>query len=84
MPGFATPTKTGVKHFQFVQSTESTTWYIHHGFGATPLVDIKINLNGQLQKADPLSIVSVDANNLTINWTRAQSGVASLAATIVP
>lgn len=83
MPSFATPTKTGVKYFTFVQDTASTTWYIYHGFGAVPLIDIKINLNGSLQKAYPLSQVNTDNNNVVITWSVPQSGVASLAAMIV-
>ena len=56
--------------------TSSTTWNVNHALNNdTPLVDVMPSgFGGEREKALPLSIDIVDADNITVNWTVAQAG----------
>lgn len=65
--------------FTYFQETPSTTWNILHALNiATPVIQVYIDIDGGVQRVMPSSVVSVDANNLTVTFTEAQSGYARL------
>jgi len=72
----------GIKFLTFTQSVPASTWTIFHGFGAMPMIDVTVIDNaGNVQKAFPLSITQIDANNVAITWSSDRAGHASLAST---
>lgn len=74
----------GIRFLKFTQAVPASTWNIFHGFGTMPLIDVNvIDSNGKIQKAFPLSIIQIDANNVAISWSSDRAGYASLASTIV-
>lgn len=82
MPWAPQPSVGGIKFFQYVQSTPASTWNIYHAMGVKPLVEVNVYDDyGVLQKAFPMNIEHVDLNNVTITWSSARHGYASLAAT---
>ena len=54
----------------------SNPWNINHNLNNdTPLVDAMLDsFGGEQEKAMPVSIVIVDADNITINWSGNQTG----------
>lgn len=56
--------------------TASTSWAVNHALNNdTPLVDAMASgFGGEREKALPLSIDIVDANNITVTWTLATAG----------
>ena len=56
--------------------TSSTTWNVNHALNNdTPLVDAMASgFGGEREKALPLSIDIVDADNVTVTWTLATAG----------
>lgn len=64
--------------FVFHQTVSSTTWEIEHNLGGAPVVDVVIDLNGKREKAFPASIKYVDENNITIEFSVARTGTATL------
>jgi len=65
--------------FTYTQTTASTTWNINHGLNLTcPVIQVYINYEGGVQRIIPLSVSVVDANNLTVTFSEAQSGYAKL------
>lgn len=69
-----------MNRYMHTQATAATTWNINHGLGAKPSVDVFFDMNGIVNKAFPLSIVHVDDNNVTITWSVARAGYATLVA----
>lgn len=59
--------------FEFPQVAPSAAWVISHGLGARP--DVSVVIGGQVIPAD---VTYTDLNNLTINFTSPQSGIAYL------
>ena len=71
----------GIKFYQYLQETPAHTWIICHAFGAHPLVETNVYVNGKLEKAFPLSITHIDLNNVKVMWSSPRTGTASLAST---
>ena len=72
-------TETLVGH-RFEQTSASTTWAIQHNLGTeAPIVDVWIDISGTIHKVMPLSVVVDDANNITITFSSAQTGVVLIA-----
>lgn len=69
-----------MNRYTHTQGSAATTWNINHGLGAKPSVDVFINNAGTVSKAFPLSIVHVDDDNVTITWSVARAGYATLVA----
>jgi hypothetical protein len=76
------PSMGGVRFFQFTQSAPATTWTIYHAFGSKPLVELNVDDSGTVKKAYPLSIEHTDDNTVTVTWSTARTGRASLATTL--
>ena len=58
-----------------VQGSPATVWNVTHGLGTTDIaVDVIIDNAGSDEKVIPLSVVSVDINNIQITFSAAQSG----------
>jgi hypothetical protein len=65
--------------FNHDQETASASWEIQHNLNTSaPVVDVWIMLDGLKQKMLPLSVIAVDANNCTVNFTVARSGAAAI------
>lgn len=77
-----TPTKAGIRYFQHTQSVAADVWYIYHGFGAEPMVDVNVLDNGIVKKAFPLTVEHTDVNNVTITWSAPRTGYVSFASTL--
>lgn len=72
-----TETLVGHRH---EQTSGSTAWTIQHNLGTeAPIVDVWIDISGTIHKVMPASVVVTDANNVTINFSSAQTGVALIA-----
>jgi tRNA A37 threonylcarbamoyladenosine dehydratase len=70
---------TGVKSFDFEQSTPSNKWIIVHGLGiAAPVVDVLVNTGSGVAKILPLDVVVVDNTTVEIHFTSPQTGKARL------
>jgi hypothetical protein len=69
-----------MNRYMHTQAAPATTWNINHGLGAKPSIDVFYDNNGIINKAFPLSIVHVDDNNVTITWSVARAGYATLIA----
>lgn len=69
---------TGISVLKHTQAVPSTTWVINHNLGRQPLVDVYIDYNGSVQKVSPLSIVHTTDNQLTITFSTARTGGATL------
>lgn len=59
--------------FRFEQAVPSTTWMINHSMDSNP--DVQVIIGGQHAPAD---IMYTDLNNITINFSTPQSGLAIL------
>lgn len=65
--------------YTHTQSTPATTWNVLHSLNVEfPVVHVMINTEAGLQRVIPLHVTPVDANNLTITFSQAQSGFAKL------
>ena len=65
--------------FTYTQATPATTWNVLHALNIqTPVVHVFIETDDGIQRVIPLHVTPVDANNLTITFTSAQSGYAKL------
>lgn len=69
----------GIRIHEHTQAASATTWTINHNLGHPPVVDVAVNYNGALTKAIPLSVVHTSANQLTVTFSSAKSGIARLA-----
>jgi hypothetical protein len=69
----------GINFLSVTQSTPSTAWAIQHNMGSMPSVDTNVyDSYGVLQKAFPLSVTQIDANNILITWSTPFAGFATL------
>jgi hypothetical protein len=76
-----TPIKSGIRFYQYQQTTPASVWTIYHAMGVEPMVDINANDDhGVLQKAFPLSVVQLDENNTEITWSSPRTGFVNFAA----
>ena len=65
--------------FNHVQDVAAASWSIQHNLNTSaPVVDVWIELDGAKQKMLPLSVIAVDDNNCTVNFTVARSGAAAI------
>jgi hypothetical protein len=71
-------TTSTVRTYTHNQDVASSTWTINHNLGAEPAVDVSLVINGQSQKAFPLSITHPSENSTVITWSIARTGTAFL------
>lgn len=62
----------------FEQADPSTTWVIPHNMHGYPIVDVYVNFGGDVQKILPTSLQYTDQDTVTINFTNAYSGYATV------
>jgi len=63
--------------FTFQQRLKNTIWNIDHGMGINPSVKVYVfDTEGNPHPKDPISIVYVDQNNLTITFNDEELGIA--------
>lgn len=77
-----TPSTGGVKFLEYTQTVPADTWTIYHAFGAHPIVDTNVNVNGVITKAFPTAIEHLDENTVIVRWTIARRGTATLVCTV--
>ena len=65
--GVSSPVTTAVH----TQGASSSSWSVNHGLGGFPVVQV-LTSSGTLMS--PLSIIYVDANNITVNFSSARTG----------
>lgn len=65
--------------YTHTQDDADTTWNVAHNLGiATPVVQVYVVYEGVAQRIQPVSVVSVDGNNITITFSAALAGYAIL------
>jgi hypothetical protein len=67
-----------VKSYAHNQNVASSTWTINHNLGAEPAVDVFLVVNGQAQKAFPMSVTHPSENSTVITWSISRTGIAIL------
>lgn len=60
----------------FEITSASDAWTIEHGLGAYPIVDVYIDLAGEMNKVIPLSVTYVDVNTCVIGFSVPRTGTA--------
>ena len=79
MPYTPGPTQGGVAYWQYVQANVSAQWNIYHGMNTSVSCEVfAYDDNNVLQKAFPMEVIEVDANNLQINWSVARKGLVTI------
>lgn len=67
------------KSLNFYQTTPDTSWVITHNFGYQVIVDVSVDVNGELQKILPTNITEdTNKNILSITFSNPVTGVARL------
>jgi hypothetical protein len=68
--------------YRHVQTTAATTWTIVHnlsgGEGRVPLVDCAVDVDGEIVKMIPSTVEKVDNNTVSVTWSTARSGSATV------
>lgn len=65
--------------YNHTQGSASATWNINHALASNSVVvDVMVDNGGNLEKILPQDIRIVDANNITITFSAAQSGRARI------
>jgi hypothetical protein len=65
----------GVPSYNFTQDTSSAIWVINHNLNQQyPILDVRIDYNGQKVVMFPEAIEYTSANSLTINHSVARTG----------
>jgi len=63
----------------YSQAVAASTWTITHNFSVESLVvDVFVDIGGNLEKVLPLNIVHTNNNTLTVTFSLAQTGNARL------
>jgi hypothetical protein len=61
-----------------VQDTPATDWVIVHNFNGYPITDVYVMYNGSYNKIIPKMITYTDANTVTVTFSAAQAGYATV------
>jgi len=64
--------------FKHAQTAPSTSWVIQHNLGYVPNVDVMVNYGGNLEKILPKTVIANDVNTITVEFSSAQTGMATL------
>lgn len=71
--------KNSLVRINFQQQTAATTWTIVHGIGTTaPIVDVYVLQGGSYSKFVPKHIIATDSNTVTITFSTAYAGYATV------
>jgi hypothetical protein len=62
----------------YTQSTPATDWVIVHNFNGYPITDVYVLYNGSYNKIIPKSITYTDANTVTVSFSQAYAGYATV------
>lgn len=60
------------------QDTPALTWTITHGQKTYPAVDVYIDVDGTVQKILPNSVTYVDENTVSVSFSQARAGFATV------
>lgn len=62
------------------QPTPSQVWEVHHNlFTRAPVVDAWVEIEGQMQKIQPMAVKVIDQNQCNIEWSVPRAGKAGVA-----
>lgn len=71
--------KNSLVRINFQQPVAATTWTIPHGIGTVaPVVDVYVLQGGVYSKIVPQHVVATDSNTVTITFTQAFAGYATV------
>lgn len=62
------------------QPTPAQVWEVHHNlFTRSPVVDAWVEIEGQMQKIQPMAVKVIDQNQCNIEWSTPRAGKAGVA-----
>lgn len=64
--------------YQHNQSTPSALWEITHNLGVYPIVDVYVNIDGNMEKILPKDIIRINDNVVNIEFSSPFAGVARI------
>lgn len=67
-----------ISQYRHVQSVAATTWTVTHGLKTYPVCDVYVSVSGVVQKVLPASVVYVDQDTVTITFSSATAGFATI------
>lgn len=68
------------RFYSFSQDTPASTWTINHNLNSANItIDTMVNFGGNLEKVIPYDVVATNTNTLTVTFTSAQTGKATVA-----
>jgi hypothetical protein len=68
------------KFYSFSQDTPAATWTINHNLNTPNItMDTMVYFNGNLEKIIPYDVIATNNNTMTVYFTSAQYGRATLA-----
>jgi hypothetical protein len=62
----------------YTQATPAADWVIVHNFNGYPITDVYVLYNGSYNKIIPKSITYTDANTVTVSFSQAYAGYATV------